>query len=117
MPMQSCDPASHKHLHRCSEVDEHDRVTIDSIADSTSMQAQDGFKNKSLRVTQADVQLSSPAIDTLALSALNPEVGHSFLDVGSGSGYLTMLASHMVAYSGTAVGVDVSPTPTGHPWK
>ena len=72
------------------------------------MQAQDGFKNKSLRVTQADVQLSSPAIDTLALSALNPEVGHSFLDVGSGSGYLTMLASHMVAYSGTAVGVDVS---------
>lgn len=71
------------------------------------LQAQDGFKNKSLRVTQADVQLSSPAIDTLALSALNPEVGHSFLDVGSGSGYLTMLASHMVAYSGTAVGVDV----------
>lgn len=61
-----------------------------------------------MRIPEADLQLSSPATDALALSALNPEVGHSFLDVGSGSGYLTMLASHMVAYSGTAVGVDVS---------
>lgn len=39
---------------------------------------------------------------------MSPEVGHTFLDVGSGTGFLTMLAAHMVAYSGTAVGVDVS---------
>lgn len=52
--------------------------------------------------------MNSPSVDALAMQALAPEVGHSFLDVGSGSGYLTMLASHMVAYSGNAVGVDVS---------
>ena len=55
--------------------------------------------------------MSSPGVDALAMHALAPEVGHSFLDVGSGSGYLTMLAAHMVAYSGTAVGVDVSQAP------
>lgn len=51
--------------------------------------------------------MANPAVEALALQALSPEVGHTFLDVGSGSGYLTMLAAHMVAYSGNAVGVDV----------
>ena len=71
------------------------------------MQAVDGFKNKGVRIVEADVQMSSPAVEALAMQALSPEVGHSVLDVGSGSGYLTMLTAHMVAYSGNAVGVDV----------
>ena len=71
-------------------------------------QAGDGFKNKSVRITAAELNMSSPSVDALAMQALAPEVGHSFLDIGSGTGFLTMLAAHMVAYGGTAVGVDVS---------
>ena len=37
------------------------------------------------------------------------EPGHSVLDVGSGSGYLTMLAAQLVGESGSAIGVDVRP--------
>ena len=60
--------------------------------------------------------MGSPGADALALQALSPEVGHAFLDIGSGSGYLTMLAAHMVGYMGNAVGVDVSfiSRPTQH---
>lgn len=72
------------------------------------MQVSDGFKNKNVRITAADLNMSTPAVDVLAMQALNPEVGHTFLDVGSGTGCLTTMAAHMVAYSGTAVGVDVS---------
>ena len=39
--------------------------------------------------------------------ALAVQPGHSILDVGSGSGYLTMLAAHLVGETGTAVGVEV----------
>ena len=37
------------------------------------------------------------------------EAGNSVLDIGSGSGYLTMLASHLVGDAGSAVGIEVSP--------
>lgn len=75
------------------------------------LQLADGFKNKNVRITGADLNMSSPAVDVLSMHALSPEVGHAFLDVGSGTGFLTMLAAHMVAYGGTAVGVDVSTHP------
>lgn len=37
------------------------------------------------------------------------EAGHDVLDVGSGSGYFTMLAAHLVGESGAVTGIDVSP--------
>ena len=42
------------------------------------------------------------------VQAVGLEVGNSVLDVGSGSGYLTTLASHLAADAGSAVGIEVS---------
>ena len=72
-----------------------------------SWQVDDAWKNKAVRVAEASLLSGSPAAEALALQALSPEVGHGFLDIGSGSGYLTMLAAHMVAYTGTAVGIEL----------
>lgn len=41
------------------------------------------------------------------MQALCPEQGHSFLDVGSGTGYLTMVAANLVGHAGKAVGLEV----------
>ena len=43
--------------------------------------------------------------------ALALEPGHSVLDVGSGSGYLTMMAAHLVGEAGSSTGVEVSRAP------
>lgn len=40
--------------------------------------------------------------------ALALEAGHTVLDAGSGSGYLTTLAAHLVGEGGASVGVEVS---------
>ena len=42
------------------------------------------------------------------MQALSPEQGQAFLDVGSGTGYLTMGAATLVGHTGKAVGFEVS---------
>lgn len=42
-----------------------------------------------------------------SIQALSPEQGQTFLDVGSGTGYLTMVAANLVGHSGKAVGLEV----------
>ena len=41
-----------------------------------------------------------------SLQALSPEQGQTFLDVGSGTGYLTMVAANLEGHSGKAVGLE-----------
>ena len=48
-----------------------------------------------------------PQTEALALQALSPEEGHSFLDIGSGTGFVTLLAAHLVGSTGTSIGVEV----------
>ena len=43
----------------------------------------------------------------LAVQALGPEEGQAFLDIGSGTGYLTMVAANLVGHTGRAVGLEV----------
>ncbi|KAL3155148.1 hypothetical protein ABBQ38_011204 [Trebouxia sp. C0009 RCD-2024] len=40
-------------------------------------------------------------------AALGPEQGQSFLDIGSGTGYLTMVAASLVGHTGRAVGLEL----------
>ena len=64
----------------------------------------------------SDVELSvlaghatEPAsIDVLILQKLRLAPGQRFLEIGSGSGYLTALAAYMVGSNGSATGVDIS---------
>ncbi len=44
------------------------------------------------------------------VQALGPEEGQAFLDIGSGTGYLTMVAANLVGHTGKAVGLEVPPT-------
>lgn len=49
-----------------------------------------------------------PSVDVLILQELKLAPGQRFLEVGSGSGYLTALAAFIVGPSGSAMGVDIS---------
>lgn len=42
------------------------------------------------------------------VQALGPEAGQAFLDIGSGTGYLTMVAANLVGHTGKAVGLEVT---------
>lgn len=48
------------------------------------------------------------SIDVLILQKLRLAPGQRFLEIGSGSGYLTALAAYMVGSNGSATGVDIS---------
>lgn len=49
-----------------------------------------------------------PSVGVLILQELKLAPGQRFLEVGSGSGYLTALAAFIVGPSGSAMGVDIS---------
>lgn len=49
-----------------------------------------------------------PSVDVLILQELKLAPGQHFLEVGSGSGYLTALAAFIVGPNGSAMGVDIS---------
>ena len=72
------------------------------------MQGDEAWACTSVMVPSAGVVLGNPQAEALALQALAPQEGQHFLDEGSGSGYLTMLAAHLAGESGRAVGVEVS---------
>ena len=58
-------------------------------------------------MSEAGVVSGHPQTEALALQALSPEEGHSFLDIGSGTGFVTLLAAHLVGSTGTSIGVEV----------
>ncbi|KAK9862458.1 hypothetical protein WJX84_000371, partial [Apatococcus fuscideae] len=58
-------------------------------------------------VSEAGVVSGHPQTEALALQALSPEEGHSFLDIGSGTGFVTLLAAHLVGSTGTSIGVEL----------
>ncbi|KAK9786899.1 hypothetical protein WJX73_000622 [Symbiochloris irregularis] len=60
------------------------------------------------------IVLGPPAAEMLALQALALEAGHCVLDAGSGSGYLTMLAAHVVGEAGASVGVELREPAAGY---
>lgn len=45
--------------------------------------------------------------EALSLQALGAEAGQAFLDIGSGTGYLTMVAANLVGHTGKAVGLEL----------
>ncbi|KAK9863425.1 hypothetical protein WJX84_000788 [Apatococcus fuscideae] len=60
-------------------------------------------------VSEAGVVSGHPQTEALALQALSPEEGQSFLDIGSGTGFVTLLAAHLVGSTGTSIGVELRP--------
>jgi protein-L-isoaspartate(D-aspartate) O-methyltransferase len=54
--------------------------------------------------------ISAPHMVAMQLEAAHLERGDTLLEIGSGSGYLLAVASHLVGASGHLVGVEVDPT-------
>ena len=69
--------------------------------------AADAYSDAELSVLAGHA--TEPAsIDVLILQKLRLAPGQRFLEIGSGSGYLTALAAYMVGSNGSATGVDIS---------
>lgn len=66
------------------------------------------YTNEALTLPGANIPVEAPHIDVLILQKLRLVPGQRFLEIGSGSGYLTMLAAYLVGASGQATGVDLS---------
>ncbi|KAH3759527.1 L-isoaspartateD-aspartate O-methyltransferase [Pelomyxa schiedti] len=64
------------------------------------------YFNSPLRVPP--VHISAPGIYALVLERLGLESGHSFLNVGSGSGWLSTVAALLVGVRGLSHGVEIS---------
>ena len=73
------------------------------------LQREQAWSCGSVLIATAGIVLGDLRAEGLSMQALAPEEGHLFLDVGSGCGFLTMLAGHLVGDTGRAVGVEVRP--------
>ena len=73
------------------------------------LQKEQAWSCGSVLIATAGIVLGDMRVEALSMQALAPEEGHLFLDVGSGCGFLTMLAGHLVGDTGRAVGVEVRP--------
>jgi protein-L-isoaspartate O-methyltransferase len=69
--------------------------------------AEDAYSDVELSVLPGHT--TEPAsVDVLIVQKLRLAPGQRFLEIGSGSGYLTALAAYMVGANGSATGVDIS---------
>ena len=66
------------------------------------------YTNREVTLPRLGIRVESPEVDLLVLQKLRLSPGQTFLDIGSGSGYLTTLAAYMVGPSGAALGIDIS---------
>lgn len=62
-----------------------------------------------LRLAAFGFNISAPHMYAMCLEALELELGHAFLDVGSGCGHMTALGAHLVGKAGRADGIDLLP--------
>ncbi|KAK9807719.1 hypothetical protein WJX72_007116 [[Myrmecia] bisecta] len=69
--------------------------------------SEEAWRCQSVMVGEAGVVMGNPQVEALALQALAPQPGHTFLDVGAGTGYLTLLAAHLMGETGRTVGVEL----------
>jgi protein-L-isoaspartate(D-aspartate) O-methyltransferase len=62
-----------------------------------------------LRLASFGFNISAPHMYAMCLEALELEVGHTFLDIGSGCGHMTALGGRLVGKEGRADGIDLLP--------
>lgn len=62
-----------------------------------------------LRLAAFGFNISAPHMYAMCLEALGLELGHTFLDIGSGCGHMTALGGRLVGKAGRADGVDLLP--------
>ncbi len=79
------------------------------MAVAPCLQREQAWSCGSVLIATAGIVLGDMRAEGLSMQALAPGEGHLFLDVGSGCGFLTMLAGHLVGDTGRAVGVEVRP--------
>ena len=67
----------------------------------------DAYDDRALR--KGSLHLSAPCIYTKALEALKIECGHSFLNVGSGTGYFSTMVGMLTGPYGVNHGIEIYP--------
>lgn len=67
----------------------------------------DAYDDRALR--KGSLHLSAPCIYTKALEALKIERGHSFLNVGSGTGYFSTMVGMLIGPYGVNHGIEIYP--------
>ena len=67
----------------------------------------DAYDDRALR--KGALHLSAPCIYTKALEALKIERGHSFLNVGSGTGYFSTMVGMLIGPYGVNHGIEIYP--------
>ena len=67
----------------------------------------DAYDDRALR--KGVLHLSAPCIYTKALEALKIERGHSFLNVGSGTGYFSTMVGMLIGPYGVNHGIEIYP--------
>jgi len=71
--------------------------------------ADQAYVDTPLRLAAFGFNISAPHMYAMCLEALGLELGHTFLDVGSGCGHMTALGAHLVGRAGRADGIDLLP--------
>ena len=73
-----------------------------------SVPPEQAYSNTEVTLTEGGAPVEPPHVDVLILQKLRLAPGQRFLEIGSGSGYLTALAAYIVGPAGAATGVDAS---------
>jgi protein-L-isoaspartate O-methyltransferase len=74
----------------------------------SSVPAALSYTNEEVTLSEGCAAIEPPHIDVLILQKLRLSPGQRFLEIGCGSGYMTMLAAYLVGSAGQATGVDTS---------
>jgi len=61
-----------------------------------------------LKLPNFNQTISEPSLVARMLDALDPEEGQKILDIGTGSGYLAALLSHIVGENGRVISVEIN---------
>ncbi|ELR17918.1 BTB/POZ domain containing protein [Acanthamoeba castellanii str. Neff] len=71
--------------------------------------ADQAYVDTPLRLAAFGFNISAPHMYAMCLEALGLELGHTFLDIGSGCGHMTALGGQLVGKAGRADGIDLLP--------
>lgn len=67
----------------------------------------EAYSDHPLRFSTMGFNTSAPHMYAMCLEALKIEEGHSFLDIGSGCGQLTLIGALLAGPTGCALGLDI----------